>query len=77
MRSFACLVSAYHHARCQTDCQHRFANDEEFLKKTFCSDLLQSEIYRRGLDGDFIFTRQAAIAQITNFKYFTKVANGI
>ena len=23
MRSFACLVSAYHHARCQTDCQHQ------------------------------------------------------
>ena len=44
---------------------NRFANDEEFLKKTFCSDLLQSEIYRRGLDGDFIFTRQATLRLLT------------
>jgi hypothetical protein len=38
-----------------------FPEDERFLKKTFCSSTLLTEINCRDLDGDYIFTRHGTL----------------
>ena len=46
-------------------CSENFPEDDRFLKETFCSCFLLNEINCRGLDGDYIFTRQATLRLLT------------